>query len=216
MGTSKFARIAFPALALCASASAADVVTAQQGGVARWSGIAAKECWYLRKAFPAVDAVCLSTPSIYARPGAHQIALWDQDGKQHLGVLNVQKTDFPRVDMPLPDKLDRFLHMTCDDTARAATERTEVAKVMAGNSDKAPRFTLPLGSRHGDAQKPGRFRQRAHLQREAHQPAHRSRLPGACRQRREGRRRRARCCSRPTISSPATRSTSTTAMAWSA
>ena len=146
MGTSKLARIAFPALALCASASAADVVTAQQGGVARWSGMAAKECGVYGKRYPAVDSVCYYPVDIQTRPGAHQIALWDQDGKQHLGVLNVQKTDFPRVDMPLPEKLDRFLHMTSEDTSRAAKERTEVAKVIVGNSEEAPRFSLPLGA----------------------------------------------------------------------
>jgi hypothetical protein len=145
MGTSKLAWIAFPALALCASASAADLVTVQQGGVGRWSGMAAKECGVYGKRYQAVDAVCYYPVDIQTRPGSHQIALWDQDGKQHNGVLKVQKTDFPRVDMPLPEKLDNFLHMSPEDTARASKERAEVAKVLAG-SEAAPRFSLPLGA----------------------------------------------------------------------
>lgn len=145
MGISTLARIFFPALALCASASAADLVTVQQGGVGRWSGMAAKECGVYGKRYQAVDAVCYYPVDIQTRPGSHQIALWDQDGKQHLGVLKVQKTDFPRVDMPLPEKLDRFLHMSPDDTARASKERAEVAKVLTG-SEEAPRFSLPLAA----------------------------------------------------------------------
>lgn len=132
--------------ALVASgAMAANVVIAQQGGVARWTGIAAKECGVYGKRYKAVDAACYYPVDIRTTPGSHEIALWDQDGKQHLGVLKVQKTDFPTVDMPLPDKLDRFLHMSTDDTARAASERNEVAKVLGG-SDTAPRFSLPLGA----------------------------------------------------------------------
>ncbi|MEO5560245.1 MAG: M23 family metallopeptidase, partial [Dokdonella sp.] len=120
-------------------------VTAQQGGVARWAGIAAKECGVYGKRYKAVDAVCYYPVDIRATPGSHEIALWDQDGKQHLGTLKVQKTDFPTVDMPLPDKLDRFLHMSAEDTARAVSERPVVAKVLAG-SETAPRFSLPLGA----------------------------------------------------------------------
>jgi hypothetical protein len=130
---------------LASGAIAANVVTAQQGGVARWAGIAAKECGVYGKRYKAVDAVCYYPVDIRTTPGSHEIALWDQDGKQHLGVLKVQKTDFPTVDMPLPDKLDRFLHMSSDDTARAVAERSEIAKVLGG-SDTAPRFSLPLGA----------------------------------------------------------------------
>ena len=144
MPMSKLA-VLLPALLLCSSASAANVVTVQQGGVARWSGMAAKECGVYGKRYPAVDSVCYYPVDIQTRPGSHQIALWDQDGKQHAGVLSVQKADFPKVDMPLPEKLDRFLHMSPEDTARASKERTEVAKILAG-SDEAPRFSLPLGA----------------------------------------------------------------------
>ena len=143
---SKLVGIAIPALAVCASASAIDLVTAQQGGVARWSGMAAKECGVYGKRYPAVDAVCYYPVDIQTAPGSHQIALWDQDGKQHVGVLKVQKTDFPTVDMPLPEKLDHFLHMTPDDTARASKERAEVAKVLTGSKEDVPRFSLPLGA----------------------------------------------------------------------
>lgn len=126
-------------------ASAADVVTAQQGGVARWSGLAAKECGIYGKRYAAVDATCYYPVDIQARPGAHEIALWDQDGKQHLGRLDVQKADFPTVDMPLPEKLNRFLTVSAEDSARAASERSVVAKVLNG-TDATPHFSLPLGA----------------------------------------------------------------------
>jgi murein DD-endopeptidase MepM/ murein hydrolase activator NlpD len=82
---------------------------------------------------------------IQTPPGTHEIALWDQDGKQHLGTLKVQKTDFPTVDMPLPEKLDRFLHISPEDSARASSERGAIAKVLGGGSDE-PHFSLPLGA----------------------------------------------------------------------
>jgi hypothetical protein len=126
-------------------ASAANTVTAQQGGVARWAGIAASECGIYGKRYRAVDAVCYYPVDIRTTPGNHQIALWDQDGRQHTGVLKVQKTDFPTVDMPLPEKLDRFLHISQDDMARAASERSGIAKVLDGSADP-PQFSLPLGA----------------------------------------------------------------------
>lgn len=136
------------ALALPMHALAADVVTAQQGGVARWSGLAAKECGVYGKRYAAVDATCYYPVDIRTRPGAHEIALWDQDGKQHLGTLVVQKTDFPKVDMPLPEKLSRFLDVSPEDTKRAATEREAVAKALKGGDGEA-RFSLPLASPAG-------------------------------------------------------------------
>lgn len=145
MRISTIAATLLPALALCAPAGAADVVTAQQGGVARWSGLAAKECGVYGKRYPAVDAVCYYPVDIQTRPGAHQIALWDQDGKQHTGTLNVQKTEFPRVDMPLPEKLDRFLKISPEDAARASKERGDVSKILSGRI-APPRFSLPLAA----------------------------------------------------------------------
>ncbi|MEO7433659.1 MAG: M23 family metallopeptidase [Dokdonella sp.] len=131
--------------AFAQSAFGANVVTVQQGGVGRWAGIAAKECGIYGKRYKAVDAVCYYPVDIQTTPGTHEIALWDQDGKQHLGTLKVQKADFPNVDMPLPEKLDRFLHVSQEDSERASKERGSIAKVLGGGSDD-PRFSLPLGA----------------------------------------------------------------------
>jgi len=127
-----------------ATAHAVNLVTVPQGGVGRWVGKAASECGIYGKRYRAVDAVCYYPVDIRTRTGAHQIALWDQDGKEHLGTLAVQETTFPKVDMELPDKLARFLNLSADDAKRAASERTEVSKVLGGESGDA-QFSLPLG-----------------------------------------------------------------------
>ena len=131
--------------ALPAAASAAnDVVSVPQGGVGRWTGIAASECGIHGRRYSAVDAACYYPVDIRARPGTHEIALWDQDGKRHIGALVVLEAPFAKVDMELPDSLSRFLEPSAEDTARAASERTEVVKVLDGGKDAA-RFSLPLG-----------------------------------------------------------------------
>ena len=126
------------------AASAANLVTAPQGGVARWDGLAANECGIYGKRYAAVDAVCYYPVDIRAKPGAHEIALWDQDGKQHLGTLQVQDAEFPEVEMKLPESLDRYLKVSSEDTARAAKDREAIVKVLAG-SESAAQFSLPLG-----------------------------------------------------------------------
>jgi hypothetical protein len=145
MGSGRFNRAIGMAAALCAgSASAASVVTAPQGGVARWAGIAASECGIHGKRYAAVDAVCYYPVDIRTRPGTHEIALWDQDGKQHLGMLKVQETEFPEVEMELPDSLQRYLTVSDGDRQRAVAERTAIGKVLDG-SDEPAHFSLPLG-----------------------------------------------------------------------
>ncbi|MEO8673245.1 MAG: M23 family metallopeptidase [Tahibacter sp.] len=119
-------------------------VTAPQGGVGRWSGLAASECGVYGKRYKAVDAVCYYPVDIRTPAGRHEIALWDKDGKQHLAWLDVEKTNFPKVEMDLPERLDRFLHVSPEDGQRAATETAQVAKILGGHTD-APRFSLPLG-----------------------------------------------------------------------
>lgn len=132
------------ALLLSANAYAAgSLVTAPQGGVARWSDLAAKECGIYGKRYAAVGGVCYYPADIRARPGSYQIALWDQAGKQHLGTLMVEDAKFPDVDMELPPSLQPYLEVSAEDRARAAKETAEVAKVLPGTLD-APRFTLPL------------------------------------------------------------------------
>ncbi|HOX70890.1 MAG TPA: M23 family metallopeptidase [Dokdonella sp.] len=124
---------------------AASIVTAPQGGVARWAGLAASECGIYGMRYAAVDAVCYYPVDIRTKPGSHEIALWDQDGKQHLGALKVEKADFPEVEMELPASLERFLKPSDDDNARAGAERGAIARILGGSVDSPPDFSLPLG-----------------------------------------------------------------------
>jgi biotin carboxyl carrier protein len=127
-------------------ALAANVVTVQQGGVGRWTGIAAKDCAIYGKRYRAVDAVCYYPVDIRTKPGAHAISLWDQDGKQHTGVLKVEKKDFPTVEMELPDTLDRYLHVAPDDMKRATSDRAATGKILGGKIDEPAQFSLPLAA----------------------------------------------------------------------
>lgn len=145
MRTRHLSVAAVAALSVASIANAANVVTVQQGGVGRWTGLAAKECGIYGKRYAAVDAACYYPVDIRAKPGAHAIALWDQDGRKHDGTLRVETSDFPEVQMTLPDSLDRFLHIGVDDLARAKRERAAVAKILGGTLD-APSFSLPLAA----------------------------------------------------------------------
>jgi hypothetical protein len=144
MDTIMLGRLSCLCLALgTTGAFAANVVSAPQGGVARWAGLAAKECGIHGKRYPAIDATCYYPVDIQTKPGAHEIALWDQDGKQHMGMMQVQDAQFPKVDMELPDSLQRYLTLSDEDKARAVAERKEIAKVLGGNGEP-PQFSLPL------------------------------------------------------------------------
>ena len=145
MRTRSVVSAAIAASLMASSAIAANVVTVQQGGVGRWTGMAAKDCAIYGKRYAAVDAACYYPVDIRAKPGAHAIALWDQDGRKHDGTLRVEKSDFPEVQMTLPDTLDRFLHISNDDLARAKGDRAAVAKILGGTLD-APSFSLPLAA----------------------------------------------------------------------
>ena len=127
------------------SAFAANLVTAPQGGVARWAGMAASECGIYGKRYAAVDAVCYYPVDIRGKVGTHEIALWDQDGKQHLGTLTVEKAEFPEVTMELPEKLNHFLEPSDEESKRAAGERVAMKKILGGSHDAA-QFSLPLGT----------------------------------------------------------------------
>lgn len=126
------------------SAVAANIVTAPQGGVARWDGIAASECGVYGKRYPAVDAVCYYPVDMRAKVGVHEIALWDQDGKRHLGSLRVEDATFPSVDMELAESLDRYMHPSAEENKRAVSERSELDTFLGG-SETPPMFSLPLG-----------------------------------------------------------------------
>jgi hypothetical protein len=126
-------------------ASAANLVTAPQGGVARWAGMAASECGIYGKRYAAVDATCYYPVDIKTQPATHEIALWDQDGTRHIGTLTVQPADFPQVEMELPESLHRYLDVSPEDSARAAAEREKIVAVL--NASEGPaRFSLPLAS----------------------------------------------------------------------
>lgn len=124
-------------------AAAAALVTAPQGGVARWDGLKAKDCGIYGKRYAAVGGSCYYPVDIRARPGRYQIALWDEDGHQHLGTLAVEDAHFPDVEMDLPESLTRYLDVSAEDRRRAAEETAAVRKVLPGTLD-APRFSLPL------------------------------------------------------------------------
>jgi hypothetical protein len=127
------------------SASAAsNLVTAPQGGIARWTGLDAADCGIYGKRYGAIGKACYYPVDIRAKPGRYEIALWDKAGKQHRGTLVVEDAKFSDVDMELPPELARFIDLSADDQARAARESAEVAKILRGTLD-APRFTLPLG-----------------------------------------------------------------------
>ena len=126
------------------SAMAANIVTAPQGGIARWAGMAASECGVYGKRYAAVDAVCYYPVDIRTKLGSHEIALWDQDGKQHLGSLHVEKAEFPQVDMALPESLEQYINPSEEQNKRASAEREEILKILGGSADVA-RFSLPLG-----------------------------------------------------------------------
>ena len=131
------------ALAAGADASAAALVTAPQGGVARWAGIEAEACGVYGRRYPAVDGTCYYPVDIKTPPGAHEIALWGLDGKRHLGTLAVERVDFAEVQIELPEKLAHYIDVSPEDAQRAARETAEVRKVLKG-TDEPPRFGLPL------------------------------------------------------------------------
>jgi hypothetical protein len=79
-----------PLLVAASAALGAPVVTAPQGGVARWAGMAAAECGIYGLRYRAVDSVCYYPVDIRTAVGRHQIALWDVGGHQHLGMLEVE------------------------------------------------------------------------------------------------------------------------------
>ncbi|WP_257386593.1 M23 family metallopeptidase [Tahibacter caeni] len=138
----QFIAVLFAACVLPAFA-ATPLVTAPQGGVARWDGLKAKECGIYGKRYGAIAGSCYYPVDIRARPGRYQIALWDQEGRRHLGALVVEDAHFPDVDMELPETLSRYLDVSAEDRARAAEESAAVRQVLSGTLD-APRFTLPL------------------------------------------------------------------------
>lgn len=115
-----------------------------QGGVARWEGLAAKDCGMQGKRYAAVDAVCYYPIDLDAAPGRRQVSLWDQDGKRHLGFVEVEETSFPDEAIELPPELLRFVDVSPADAARATRESAVAAKILGGKGGLA-QLSLPLG-----------------------------------------------------------------------
>lgn len=129
-----------------AAAIAADTVAVPQGGVARWAGLAADECGFQGKRYPAVDAACYYPIDFRAKPGVHEIALYDQDGKQHLASVTVEKVDFPKVEIELPD--DTYLEVSEENQKRHTEERKAVLALFDREMSE-PRFSLPVAQPAG-------------------------------------------------------------------
>jgi len=125
------------------SGAATMEVALTQGGVARWAGLAAKDCGIYGQRYPAVDAVCYYPIDLKTPPGRHQIALWDQDGKRHVAFAQVEEGTFAEENIELPPELNRYVDVSPEDAARTARESAEVAKILNGKGGP-PQFSLPL------------------------------------------------------------------------
>lgn len=145
--TLAFAGLALPTASapLLAQSDGSNDTLVPQGGVARWSGLAASECGIFGKRYPAVDAVCYYPVDIAAEPGRHQVAVWDQDGAEHLGWVKVEKVDFPEVEMELAEDLQQFVEPDAAQQARHREERAAVLKVFSTEVAE-PQFSLPLAA----------------------------------------------------------------------
>jgi murein DD-endopeptidase MepM/ murein hydrolase activator NlpD len=127
--------------AASSTALANHLVTAQQGGVARWAELDASQCGFLGKRYPAIGGDCYYPVDFQAQTGLHEIALYDKQGKQYLGSLNVLPTDFPTVEIELAD--DRLVNLDAQDSSRHGDERQAVLAALDVDA-AAPRFVLPL------------------------------------------------------------------------
>ena len=113
-----------------------------QGGVARWSGMDAKECGIFGKRYAAIDGVCYYPIGLGTRTGSHEIAMWDNDGKRTLGGLTVMERECTETEITLDD--DTYTEPSDDNKKRSGTERASILKAVAG-TDAEPAFSLPLG-----------------------------------------------------------------------
>lgn len=134
------------AVALCSPAVAAEDAPSQadvlQGGVARWSEMNAETCGIFGKRYTAIEGVCYFPIDMDAKVGTHEIALYDKDGKQHLGSLNVLERECTEANIELPD--ETYFKLSDENRARAQRERPRILKAVASLADHPPVFTLPL------------------------------------------------------------------------
>ncbi len=130
-------------LLAASSLQAASIVTVPQGGVGRWDGIAAAKCGLFGKTYAAVNAVCYYPVDMNAKPGTHEIVLYDQDEKRHDGSLIIEKVEYPEIEITLPD--DTYIDISDENMARHREERARVLALFKAPIS-APRFSLPLGA----------------------------------------------------------------------
>ena len=123
-------------------ALAANAVTIKQGDIARWSGMDASKCGYLGRLYPAVNGVCYYPTDMKARTGRYDAALYDADGRQHVGYIDVSARECGEFDVTIENEalvkpeganLDRHLREYRIVKRAINPRRTE------------PRFSLPLG-----------------------------------------------------------------------
>jgi murein DD-endopeptidase MepM/ murein hydrolase activator NlpD len=124
--------------------AAAPTTNVLQGGVARWSGLDARECGIFGRRYDAIDGVCYFPVDMKAATGVHEVALYDAAGEQHLGSLTVEARECTETEITL-DKTD-YVEVSAENRARAAGERDATLKAVKGDSDAHPRFSLPLGA----------------------------------------------------------------------
>ena len=142
------ASLSIALMAIAAPGHAADTATqgntaeVLQGGVARWSGMDAKECGIFGKRYPSVDGVCYYPIGLGTRTGSHEIALWDKDGKRTLGGLTVTERECTDTEITLDD--DTYTKVSDDNKKRSGEDRTRILKAVAGTGGE-PSFSLPLG-----------------------------------------------------------------------
>lgn len=134
-------------LIAASSLQAAELsVTVPQGGVARWAGMAADNCGSFGRTYPAVDAVCYYPIDLHAKPGIHEIVLYDQDKKRHDASVIVEAVEFPEIEITLPD--ETFIDVSAENLARHREERGRVLALFK-REITPPRFSLPLASPAG-------------------------------------------------------------------
>jgi murein DD-endopeptidase MepM/ murein hydrolase activator NlpD len=132
------------ALPVAASAQERPTANVLQGGVARWSGMNAAECGIAGKRYAAIQGVCYYPVDMTAKTGMHEVALWDAQGKQHLGSLTVQTRECTDTEITL-DKPE-YIDVSETDRQRAAKERTAIVAAVNGAAGVHPRFSLPLAA----------------------------------------------------------------------
>jgi murein DD-endopeptidase MepM/ murein hydrolase activator NlpD len=120
----------------------AQEATVNQGGIARWSGYAAATCGMYGKRFSAIDSVCYYPIDMKAKPGKHEVALYDVDGQQKLGWVTVNKVEFEKTELQLPD--DTYVKVSAENLERHLAERKRVLALLNAAPTER-KFSLPLG-----------------------------------------------------------------------